>query len=85
MNSRTKVKKYYGQHFLTDGRIADRIIGYADISPGDSILEIGPGKGILTVRLLEKGAHVTAVEIDRELAGILRERFSGRKKFRLIH
>ena len=47
--------KSKGQNFLTDGRVADRHIGYAEIEPGDRILEVGPGLGILTQRLIGKG------------------------------
>ncbi|MBQ5483014.1 MAG: ribosomal RNA small subunit methyltransferase A, partial [Candidatus Methanomethylophilus sp.] len=46
--------KSKGQNFLTDGRVADRHIGYAEIEPGDRVLEVGPGLGILTQRLIGK-------------------------------
>ncbi|MCQ2085031.1 MAG: 16S rRNA (adenine(1518)-N(6)/adenine(1519)-N(6))-dimethyltransferase RsmA [archaeon] len=61
----TKAK---GQNFLTDGRIADRHIGYADIQPEDRVLEVGPGLGILTQRLIGKGKSLTCIEIDDILA-----------------
>jgi len=72
---RYRPKKRFGQHFLVDGRIADRIVEAADLGPGDTVLEIGPGKGILTGRLLERAGTVYAVEIDRELVARLRKRF----------
>lgn len=56
-----------GQHFLTDIDILDSIVECADISPNDVVVEIGPGKGDLTRRLLEKGAIVHAVELDSVL------------------
>ncbi|MCD6308962.1 MAG: ribosomal RNA small subunit methyltransferase A [Candidatus Latescibacteria bacterium] len=77
-------RKRFGQHFLTDGRIADRIVGSAGIGPDDVVLEIGPGKGILTGRLIERAREVVAVEIDRDLAGALEVRFGGKGSFRLI-
>ena len=51
--------KSKGQNFLTDGRVADRHIGYADICPGDRVLEVGPGLGILTQRLVEIADDLT--------------------------
>ena len=79
-----KARKRFGQHFLVNGRIADRIVVSADLTPGDTVLEIGPGKGILTERLLECTPHVTAVEIDRDLVDELAGKFGGRSGFRLI-
>src|SRR5438045_4019679 len=52
--------------------------------PGDTVIEVGPGTGTLTEELLSRGAEVIAVEIDRDLAGLLRERFANESKFRLI-
>ena len=60
--------KSKGQNFLTDGRVADRHIEYAEIEPGDDILEVGPGLGILTQRLIGKGRSLTCIEIDDILA-----------------
>jgi 16S rRNA (adenine1518-N6/adenine1519-N6)-dimethyltransferase len=60
-------KRRLGQHFLHDIRIVDRIVAAADLEPGVSVLEIGPGQGALTRRLLETGARVVAVEVDRRL------------------
>jgi len=77
-------RKRFGQHFLTDGRIADRIVGSAGIGPDDVVLEIGPGKGILTGRLVARAREVVAVEIDRDLADALGVRFRGKDSFRLI-
>ncbi len=61
----TKAK---GQNFLTDGRVADRHIEYAEIQPDDDVLEVGPGLGILTQRLIGKGKSLTCIEIDDILA-----------------
>lgn len=54
------------------------------VKDGESILEIGAGTGILTERILAKGADLTAVEIDRDLIGNLQERFGGSERFELI-
>jgi len=84
MNDRYRPKKIFGQHFLIDGHIADQIVDSAGIKPDDTVLEIGPGKGILTERLLERTCNVTAVEIDRNLLMFLKEKFGGKKDFRII-
>ncbi|MBX7067238.1 MAG: 16S rRNA (adenine(1518)-N(6)/adenine(1519)-N(6))-dimethyltransferase RsmA [Parachlamydiales bacterium] len=61
-------KKSLSQNFLIDPNIIDKIVQLADVRPGDSVLEIGPGPGALTMALLEKGAQVFAVEMDRAFA-----------------
>jgi 16S rRNA (adenine1518-N6/adenine1519-N6)-dimethyltransferase len=65
------------QNFLADPDVLEAILAEAEPRPGGRILEIGPGLGLLTGGLLEAGARVTAVELDRGLAGFLRERFAG--------
>jgi 16S rRNA (adenine1518-N6/adenine1519-N6)-dimethyltransferase len=60
-----------GQHFLFDPGILRRIAGAAVASPGDTVLEIGPGRGTLTRELAALAAHVTAIEADRRLAAAL--------------
>jgi|ERR1700722_8473935 len=57
-------KKGLSQNFLTDGNIIQKIVNTAAISKGDQVIEIGPGPGALTEALLEKGASVTAIEMD---------------------
>jgi 16S rRNA (adenine1518-N6/adenine1519-N6)-dimethyltransferase len=64
------------QNFLTDIDILEAILSEADPRPDCPVLEIGPGLGILTGALLEAGAAVTAVELDRGLAAFLRDRFA---------
>lgn len=59
------------QHFLADPAAADAIVREASPRPGDAFLEIGPGRGVLTERLLAAGAKVTAVELDQRLADAL--------------
>jgi 16S rRNA (adenine1518-N6/adenine1519-N6)-dimethyltransferase len=67
-------KKRFGQHFLLDPRIANRIASLAIDTPAQRILEIGAGTGVLTAALRAHGAVVTAIEIDPRLVEILRER-----------
>jgi len=63
----------FGQNFLIDPNVLDAILRDAAITPGETILEIGPGPGVLTDRLLEAGARVVAVEIDTDLHALLEE------------
>ena len=64
------------QNFLADPDVLEAILAEADPAPGSRVLEIGPGLGFLTGGLLEAGAEVTAVELDRGLAAFLRDRFA---------
>jgi len=66
-------KKSLGQNFLADPNTARRIATLAEVAPGDAVLEIGPGLGSLTLALVERGARVRAVELDRRLAAVLVE------------
>lgn len=68
----------YDQHFLVCPETAESIVSAAGLEPGDPVIEIGPGKGVLTERLLKAGARVTAVEIDARLAERLTGRFTGK-------
>ena len=71
-----RAKKSLGQHFLTDRSVLARIVAAAGITAGDRVLEIGPGRGALTRALVEAGARVTAVELDRELVPLLERQFA---------
>ena len=71
------VRKSLGQHFLTDKRILARIADALDPRPNETVVEIGPGRGALTDVLRERATRVVAVEVDRALAGVLRERYRG--------
>ncbi len=69
--------KSKGQNFLTQGAIADRIVTAAHIESTDDVIEIGPGLGILTERILQRGPrNLTLVELDRALAQRLRETYN---------
>ena len=84
MSAQQRTNVRYGQHFLVSGHIADRIIESAHLNAHDIVLEIGPGKGILTERLIEKVQKVIAVEVDRKLAEELKRRFWGKKNFHIV-
>ena len=71
-----KAKKRLGQHFLRDPGIISRIIDLAAPEPGATVLEIGPGEGVLTEALLARGVNVVAVETDKDLWQPLAERFA---------
>jgi len=77
-------KKKFGQNFLTSEEILKEIISKAKISKDDIILEIGPGIGTLTSKLLETGAEVISVEVDLELIRPLKERFFMYNNFTII-
>ncbi len=61
-----------GQHFLTDARVAERALRHAGLDASDVVLEVGPGLGVLTRRLVERARRVIAIESDRRLAEYLR-------------
>ncbi len=65
------VRKRFGQHFLHDRAIIDRIVAAIDPRPGEHVVEIGPGRGAVTFALLAKLPHLDAIEIDRDLAARL--------------
>ncbi len=68
-------QKRLGQHFLIDFHARERIVAALDLQAGDRVLEIGPGLGAITQRLVELCGDVRAIEIDRALAAFLRDRF----------
>jgi 16S rRNA (adenine1518-N6/adenine1519-N6)-dimethyltransferase len=85
-NSEFKPSKRFGQNFLIHESVIDAILRLLGLSPQDSVLEIGPGLGFLTRRLVQTAATVWAVEIDPVLAAHLRESELGsHPAFRLIH
>ncbi|NET50367.1 MAG: 16S rRNA (adenine(1518)-N(6)/adenine(1519)-N(6))-dimethyltransferase RsmA, partial [Merismopedia sp. SIO2A8] len=79
-----RAKKRFGQHWLRDEQILNHIVAAAAVSEGDRILEIGPGTGLLTRRLVPYAKQVIAVEIDRNLCRKLRDEFKGCSHFHLI-
>lgn len=71
-------RKRFGQNFLHDPHVIAQIVEAIDPQPGDALVEIGPGRGALTEPLLEICPRLDAIEIDRDLAAALRERFGTR-------
>jgi 16S rRNA (adenine1518-N6/adenine1519-N6)-dimethyltransferase len=82
MNSRPK--KRLGQHFLVDGNIIRKIMDVAAVRAGEDVLEVGPGRGVLTDALLDAGANVLAVEFDKDLAEGLKKRFKDNGNFEIL-
>lgn len=74
----------FGQNFMIDQNLVRLIAEAGRVAPGDTVVEVGPGTGTLTEELLARGAAVVAVEIDRDLSAVLRERFVAEPRFRLI-
>jgi len=81
---RLRPRKSLSQNFLTDPDALDAIVAAAELGPGDRVVEIGPGLGVLTRRLLAAGASVLAVELDARLAEFLRRELYGVEGFELI-
>ncbi len=74
----------FGQNFMIDQNLVRLIAEAAGITPADLVFEVGPGTGTLTEELLARAGRVVAVEIDRDLAGMLRNRLADNPKFHLI-
>ena len=80
-----QARKRFGQHWLMDAAVLQHITAAAELGPADRVLEIGPGRGALTERLLASGAaSVAAVELDRDLIGGLQQRFGSDPRFSLV-
>ncbi|MCE5286713.1 MAG: 16S rRNA (adenine(1518)-N(6)/adenine(1519)-N(6))-dimethyltransferase RsmA [Pelosinus sp.] len=79
------MSKKLGQNFLVNEQIVQGIVAAAMVKADEEVLEIGPGIGTLTQGLLEAGARVTAVEIDRRLLDVLAKTLAGYEKLRIIH
>ena len=77
-------RKTLGQHFLIDQNIVRKIVRLAELQPGETVLEIGPGRGILTEALLKAANLVVAIEVDRDLCAHLRTTLGHRPNFKLI-
>ncbi|KAI9068832.1 rRNA adenine dimethylase [Trametes sanguinea] len=74
----------FGQHILKNPQTAQSIVDAANLRPTDKVLEVGPGTGNLTVRILEKAKHVTAVEMDPRMAAELTKRVQGKPEQRKL-
>jgi len=69
-------RRRFGQNFLVDSHYVKRILDAVDPRPGEAIVEIGPGLAALTAGLMERAEHISAIEIDRDLAARLRATFA---------
>ena len=78
-------KKSLGQHFLINKGVLNKIIDAANIQTTDTIVEIGPGTGLLTELILSKCDNVVLVELDSDLVNDLRQKFQGYSNLRIIH
>lgn len=85
MNPNLRPRKSLGQCFLTDRRIAEKIVALAQLSDHDRVVEIGPGRGILTRLLADRAAEVIAIELDARWHGALQAEFAHAPCVRLVH
>ena len=81
---RHRPRKRFGQHFLADSAVAAEILAAVRPRPGETIVEIGPGEGVITAGLCASGATLHAIEFDRDLVPALKRRFAGRSEV-VIH
>lgn len=75
----------FAQHFLINGHAVQRIVDTLELTKTDSVLEIGPGKGVLTQFLVPRAGHVTGVEVDDPLIPFLTRKFAPFPNFTLVH
>jgi 16S rRNA (adenine1518-N6/adenine1519-N6)-dimethyltransferase len=80
-----RARHRFGQHWLVDEGVLRRIVEAAELTASDQVLEVGPGRGVLTAALLASpAAAITAVELDRDLVEGLRQRFAADPRFTLL-
>ena len=80
-----KMSKKLGQNFLIKRGIVDEIVHAAELTPGEPVLEVGPGIGTLTQGLAQSGADVTAIELDRRLLEVLDTTLASYENVRIVH
>ncbi len=78
------IRKRLGQHFLTDARTLDRIADVLAITRGDTVIEIGPGRGALTDRLAARAGRLITIEVDKLLVPILQQRYRDQPHVQVI-
>lgn len=83
-NSYPPTLKRLGQHFLADDRVIDKIADALELTPSDTVIEIGPGRGVLTDKLANRAGKVIAVELDHALAALLRDRYATRPHIQIV-
>lgn len=79
-----RAKKSLGQNFLRDSAVIDEIVATLELSENDTVVEVGPGRGALTEKLVATGANVIALELDREFVPWLQKQFQVLENFRVI-
>lgn len=82
--ARPRPRKRFGKHFLVQLGVARRIVALAELGPTTNVLEIGPGMGVLTRLLAGVSAHLWAIEVDRDLAGLLRNEFADQPHVHIV-
>lgn len=80
-----RARKRFGQHFLHDTRVINRIVQAVNPRPGEPLVEIGPGQGALTFPLLQKNNQLTVIELDRDLVPLLQKKAEGKGDLRVIN
>ena len=80
-----KMSKKLGQNFLIKRGIVDEIVHAAELTPGEPVLEVGPGIGTLTQGLAQSGADITAIELDRRLLEVLDTTLASYDNVRIVH
>jgi 16S rRNA (adenine1518-N6/adenine1519-N6)-dimethyltransferase len=80
-----KPKKRLGQHFLIDEAVLEHILSAAELNPGDIVIEVGPGLGMLTEGLAKRGAKVIAVELDSKLVALLKKQLAAFPDVKIVH
>ncbi|HEY8666830.1 MAG TPA: 16S rRNA (adenine(1518)-N(6)/adenine(1519)-N(6))-dimethyltransferase RsmA [Tepidisphaeraceae bacterium] len=83
-DAETAPRHRFGQNFMIDQNLVRLVADAGQLQAGDLAIEVGPGTGTLTDELLARGANVLAVEIDRDLATLLKSRYAANPKFQLI-
>lgn len=83
-SSLPRAKKSLGQNFLADERVIARIVDAFAPQAGETVIEIGPGRGALTAHLIERAGRLIAIEFDRELLPLLEEKFGSYQNFSLV-
>jgi 16S rRNA (adenine1518-N6/adenine1519-N6)-dimethyltransferase len=80
-----RAKKRLGQHFLIDRSVLGKILRAAELSPEDVVVEVGPGLGILTTALAQKAGRVVAIELDGELASLLKKKVASHPNVEVVN
>ena len=80
-----RAKKRLGQHFLVNESVVEHILSAAELKPGDIVVEVGPGRGVLTRKLAEQAARVIAVELDARLVKVLKRELASFPRVNIVH